>query len=305
MTDAPERIPTEPIHRQDSRTLVDQGRREVEKLTTRLAVLKIETVPIDSIYPNPYNPNRQSEHEFELLKLSILEDGFTQPIIVQRSSRMIVDGEHRWKALTQLGSTIIPVVFVDMQDAQMRISTLRHNRARGSEDVELSVKILEDLRELGGLERAVSSLDIDDTEIAALLSDLNDPQQMASEFYSTSWVPDKTADARLEAERREGSDRTVATSANAIKALEETRKQFENATSNLELGVASVTAHNQVRQISASFTDGDAQIIRQALGNHPAQSLIEICVAYVLSHSKDYDEPIVQSAKAIQQKWSA
>jgi ParB-like chromosome segregation protein Spo0J len=51
----------------------------------------------DAIFPNTYNPNRMTNAERELLKTSILEDGWTQPIVVL-PSRIIVDGEQRWAA---------------------------------------------------------------------------------------------------------------------------------------------------------------------------------------------------------------
>src|SRR3990167_3334570 len=109
---------------------MDKGKKEIEKKANMLKELRIEYVPVESIHPNEYNPNRQSEHDFELLQRSMKDDGFTQPIIVQKnpdgsSSGIIVDGEHRWKAAKAIGYKEIPVVFVDMTVEQMRISTLR------------------------------------------------------------------------------------------------------------------------------------------------------------------------------------
>ncbi len=49
----------------------------------------------DAVFPNTYNPNRMTNAERELLKTSVLEDGWTQPIVVL-PSRTIVDGEQRW-----------------------------------------------------------------------------------------------------------------------------------------------------------------------------------------------------------------
>ena len=45
--------------------------------------------------PNKYNPNRMTEHDRALLKQSILEDGWTQPIVVLPDNT-VVDGEQRW-----------------------------------------------------------------------------------------------------------------------------------------------------------------------------------------------------------------
>ena len=155
-----------------------KGRKEIAKRTNALERLVIEYVSVASIRPNSYNPNQQSDHEFELLVRSIDEDGFTQPIVCQQATREFVDGEHRWTAaivhhyLRKNGLEIsttncreardrrfevldasleIPVVFVDMSVEQMRIATLRHNKARGSHDIELEAAVLRDLQQLGGL----------------------------------------------------------------------------------------------------------------------------------------------------------
>ena len=127
----------------------DRGRREVAKKANALETLKVEYLPVGVLCPNSYNPNRQSEADFELLLRSIREDGFTQPIVALREGNVIVDGEHRWRAARKLGMAEVPVVLVDMTLEQMRIATLRHNRARGSEDIELSTELLRDLRGLG------------------------------------------------------------------------------------------------------------------------------------------------------------
>jgi ParB-like chromosome segregation protein Spo0J len=81
----------------------------VQRAAEALPTLKVEYVPIDSVFPNEYNPDRQSEHDFELLCRSVEENGFTTPIV--RDGRKIADGEHRWRAAHVLGYQEIPVVF--------------------------------------------------------------------------------------------------------------------------------------------------------------------------------------------------
>src|SRR5690606_944115 len=114
----PQQIPPgqSPAHRRFYMAV--KGRKAIEKKARKLETLSIEYVDVDSVSPNTYNPNRQSEHDFELLVKAMTEDGITQPIIVQRSTRQIVDGEHRWRAAKHLGYTQIPVVFVDMTEEQ-------------------------------------------------------------------------------------------------------------------------------------------------------------------------------------------
>src|SRR5215468_1499388 len=63
--------------------------------TLQLEQLKIEWVPRSSVRPNKWNPNRMTEHDRALLRQSILEDGWTQPIVTLPDGT-IVDGEQRW-----------------------------------------------------------------------------------------------------------------------------------------------------------------------------------------------------------------
>ncbi len=148
-----------------------QHLREVE-MSVALERLEIEYVPIGRVNPNAYNPNRQSDRDFELLCRSMEEDGFTQPILVQRVTNVIVDGEHRWRAATILGHKEIPVVFVDMTDVQRRVATLRHNRARGTESIEYVAAMFRDFEKLGALDWAADSLLMDEVELSFLAEQL-------------------------------------------------------------------------------------------------------------------------------------
>lgn len=141
---------------------------KVTKNFNSLAKLEVVYVPIASIGPNPYNPNRQSEHDFTLLCKSISADGFTQPVIVNKELMQIVDGEHRWRACKALNFDEVPVVFTDMTPEQMRLSTLRHNRARGSERSDLIVELFKELAELGATDFAVDELMLDPVELERL-----------------------------------------------------------------------------------------------------------------------------------------
>src|SRR5262249_33502409 len=61
----------------------------------QLSQLKVEWVPRSLLRPNKYNPNKMTLHDRALLKQSILEDGWTQPIVTLLDGT-IVDGEQRW-----------------------------------------------------------------------------------------------------------------------------------------------------------------------------------------------------------------
>jgi hypothetical protein len=57
----------------------------------------VRWVPADAVTANDYNPNQVAPPEMELLRLSVMADGYTQPIVTNReeSSYVVVDGFHR------------------------------------------------------------------------------------------------------------------------------------------------------------------------------------------------------------------
>lgn len=89
------------------------------------------------VKPNDYNPNVVSKQNLELLKQSILTNGWTLPIVV-RPDMTIIDGFHRWtvageEPLKSMLDGKVPVVIVDHKDKAGNIyGTVTHNRARGT-----------------------------------------------------------------------------------------------------------------------------------------------------------------------------
>ena len=76
-----------------------------------------------------------------------------------------------------------------MGEAQAKIATLRHNRARGSEDIQMATDVLRDLESLGALDWAADSLDMDDTELQRLLEDIPAAESLAGDEFSEAWAP--------------------------------------------------------------------------------------------------------------------
>jgi ParB/RepB/Spo0J family partition protein len=249
-----------------------KGAAAVAKTNTTLDKLAIEYRAVGDIRPNNYNPNRQSDHEFRLLCRSIEEDGFTQPVIVSRDYT-IVDGEHRWRAALHLGLPEIPVVVVPMDTAQAKIATLRHNRARGSEDLELSVEVLRDLEKLGALDWAADSLDLSDAELNRLLDDVPAPEALAGEEFSTAWVPGR--DGAASDLTGGGTLTAVAATPAALTMAREKEIALRGAKTEQER--QTIAQERQVYRISLSFTDDEALIVKEALGDQPATAVLDMC----------------------------
>lgn len=120
----------------------------------------VQWVKSEAVEANEYNPNAVAPPEMKLLIKSIVEDGYTMPIVTFPDSEniKIVDGFHRRKS-ERISSDIhestmgyIPVSTIreKQRDLSNRMaSTIRHNRARGTHSIDLMVNIVAELTEAG------------------------------------------------------------------------------------------------------------------------------------------------------------
>lgn len=119
-----------------------------KKLSSPLSTL--QWVDRDRVKPNDYNPNKVSKQNLELLKQSILTNGWTLPIVV-RPDFTIIDGFHRWtvageEPLKSMLEGKVPVVIVEHKDKAGNIyGTVTHNRARGTHLLEPMKAIVKEL----------------------------------------------------------------------------------------------------------------------------------------------------------------
>lgn len=119
-----------------------------KKLSSPLSTL--QWVDRDMVKPNDYNPNKVSKQNLELLKQSILTNGWTLPIVV-RPDFTIIDGFHRWTVagedpLKSMLDGKVPIVIVEHKDKAGNIyGTVTHNRARGTHLLEPMKAIVKEL----------------------------------------------------------------------------------------------------------------------------------------------------------------
>ncbi len=127
-------------------------------------------VASENVEGNDYNPNSVAPPEQRLLETSILEDGYTMPIVGYRPTdeeredgnitvdHVIVDGFHRRKSersnkdisASTFGYVPMSLIRAEKTGRQSRIaSTIRHNRARGSHSIEVMKDITAELVEAG------------------------------------------------------------------------------------------------------------------------------------------------------------
>lgn len=122
-------------------------------------VYSVKRVPIEKVTANDYNPNSVAPPEMALLETSIWEDGYTQPVVVvydnENDMYVVVDGFHRYctlrdsKRIYEREVGMLPVVVLKKDMHDRMASTIRHNRARGSHNIELMSTIVAELVEMG------------------------------------------------------------------------------------------------------------------------------------------------------------
>jgi len=154
----------------------------------------------DSVNANDYNPNSVAPPEMRLLETSILNDGYTQPIVTwknKKDSLEVIDGFHRnrvGKECKEVNEKILgylPVVTIrDSQtDKNNRIaSTIRHNRARGKHKVDAMSDIIIELKNRNWTNKRVAKeLGMEEDEILRLCQITGLAELFSDKDFSNSW----------------------------------------------------------------------------------------------------------------------
>lgn len=159
-------------------------------------ISNVEWVKPDQLRANDYNPNHVAPPEMKLLKLSILENGWTQPIVAHPNGE-IVDGFHRWslaskdKDIQKLSDGLCPVVrLVETGPDLARLATIRHNRARGNHYVVKMSEIVHELKDMGMSENEIGiRLGMDKEEVNRLIQRGNSLERNGRDEFSKGWIP--------------------------------------------------------------------------------------------------------------------
>lgn len=168
----------------------------------------VRWVPNDQVHANDYNPNSVAPTEMELLRVSIMADGYTQPIVtnLEDQGRVVVDGFHRNRVGKECDDVrervhgFLPVVQIKETQAgkdNRMAATIRHNRARGKHRVEaMSDIVIELKRRFWSDEKIGKELGMDPDEVLRLAQITGLETMFADREFSEAWeAEDFTDDA--------------------------------------------------------------------------------------------------------------
>jgi len=166
-------------------------------------------VKSENVRANDYNPNSVAPPEMELLRLSILSDGFTQPIVAwDNEGYEVIDGFHRHrvgKELEDINTRIndhlpLAVIKEDREGRNDRIaSTIRHNRARGKHRIDAMSDIVLELKRRNWSPKKIGKeLGMDQDEVLRLVQITGLLEMFKDKSFSQSWEAESLSEEEYE-----------------------------------------------------------------------------------------------------------
>lgn len=172
----------------------------------------VRYVPLSKVKSNNYNPNSVAQQEMKLLHTSVVEDGYTMPVVTfydkDKDEYIIVDGFHRYSIcryyddIYKLNNGYLPVVVIEKDLADRMASTVRHNRARGKHSIEgMSNIVLNMLKEGKSDIEVCMELGLEAEELVRLKHITGFAALFEGAKYSNSWEVNSQILERLKEEK--------------------------------------------------------------------------------------------------------
>ncbi|MBI4977519.1 MAG: ParB N-terminal domain-containing protein [Spirochaetes bacterium] len=130
------------------------------------------TKPIECIKLNGYNPNVMDAAKYAALKTVIGKYGFLQPILIDKEGT-IIDGEHRFRAMKELGRTEIDCIVLESEEDReeyRKLLTIAMNNVRGTSDEDKLRTVLKELSSFMTPEDITASTGILESDIRLLMN---------------------------------------------------------------------------------------------------------------------------------------
>lgn len=168
----------------------------------------VKWVSNTGVVANDYNPNKVAPPEMELLEVSIMNDGYTQPIVTwvndKKDKIEVIDGFHRnrvgkeSKVVNQRVQGYLPIVDIRKEQSGKNdriASTIRHNRARGKHQVDAMSEIVIELKNRNWTNKRISKqLGMDEEEVLRLCQVSGLEHLFTDKDFSKAWVSEESVD---------------------------------------------------------------------------------------------------------------
>lgn len=134
------------------------------KRNQKIAVPCANTILVNRalVIANTYNPNHVSDDKLELLRRSIVDNGFAFPVVTiwddDQQLFVVVDGFHRYliSGPKWLGMSHVPLAVLSHNATQRMLATWQFNKARGAHEVDLDADLIRALIQQGMEEEEIA-----------------------------------------------------------------------------------------------------------------------------------------------------
>lgn len=189
---------------------------ELKKMMHDISPFKTEPVDCvlwvknDDVVANDYNPNKVAPPEMELLEVSIMNDGYTQPIVAwtneEKGKTEVIDGFHRNRVgkesvvVRDRVRGYLPVVDIRKEQSGKNdriASTIRHNRARGKHQVDAMSEIVIELKNRNWTNKRIAKqLGMDEEEVLRLCQVSGLENLFSDTDFTSSWEADDSIELK-------------------------------------------------------------------------------------------------------------
>ena len=167
---------------------------------SEMPISNVTWIDVNELSANDYNPNVVYSKEMQLLKFSILRQGWIQPILIS-DQNVIIDGLHRAtlakadKQVSALTGGKVPVVKMELSEPERMLLTIRINRAKGSH---IAIRMSEIIKTLVNdygmpIQKICEEIGANKDEVELLLMDdvFKKEKSTKDSPFSKAWIPRK------------------------------------------------------------------------------------------------------------------
>ncbi len=133
--------------------------------------MQIEKLKTEQLIPADYNPRKDlkpGDADYEKLKRSLIEFGYVEPVIWNKTTGRVVGGHQRLKVLLDLGLTEVECVVIEMDEEKEKALNIALNKISGDWDKDKLALLIADLQ---GADFDVSLTGFEPSELDALFKD--------------------------------------------------------------------------------------------------------------------------------------
>lgn len=111
-------------------------------------------IRVAELNPSAYNPRKITPEKFESLKESIRQDGFLEPLVIQKKGKNVIGGHQRIKAVKEIcvedciATPDLPCIVLDVDDKAAKRINIKLNKIQGEFEERLLGELLVDIIDL-------------------------------------------------------------------------------------------------------------------------------------------------------------